>query len=358
MTLIEHVLDPLKLRSHVQQKLVAEQSNRFWKHIKIYNYGRSCQFDNTLWDEVTEQTRGLIVDWDSGEVLARPFRKFFNLGTGYRPETDRKNLPPFEPECTKKMDGSLGILWWHDGEPQIATRGSFGSAQSRWAEKFFKANYGFTWPDGWTPLFEIIYPGNRIVVKYEREEMVLLGMVNIATGEEMRHSELRKWAELNGCPIVELFNDKSIEELALEDNPNEEGYVITWKVKVKFIEYCRIHRLVTGLSPKGIWELMREGQNLEEEFATMPEHFRQWSDEWIDKFTMQYAQLEADAALAWLGKPDTADRKELAFYFTKYPFPIPHWCFAKLDGKDGSDAIWKAIRPKPEEAFDSAVVEV
>lgn len=88
---IEQLLDTDKLRSHIAEKLVAEQPNRTFGNIKIYNYGRKCQFDPNAWDDVTEKTRGLIVDWDDGEVLARPFRKFFNLGTGYRADEAAKS---------------------------------------------------------------------------------------------------------------------------------------------------------------------------------------------------------------------------------------------------------------------------
>lgn len=364
--LIENLLDVNLLHKHVENKLVTVQPNRWWKNIKIYNYGRKCHYDPTLWDSVTEQCRGLIVDWDTGEVIARPFRKFFNLGTSYRPETAREKLPILEPEVTKKMDGSLGVLWQYNNEPYIATRGSFGSAQARWATNYYKANYGNDWPNGWTPLFEIIYPENRIVVKYEREEMVLLGMVNIETGEEMPHRQLSEWAAKNHVPVVQLYNGKKLEELALEDVPNEEGYVLTWhlgnqspiKVKVKFIEYMRIHRLVTGLSPKAIWEMLREGQNLEEEFADMPEHFKQWADGHIDKLLGNYMDIEKQVNAVWSSRPSSDDRKELALYFTKHPSPIPSACFARLDGKDESESIWKACRPKPEDAFDAAVVEV
>lgn len=367
MTLIEQILDPQVLRQHVNEKIIGEQKNRWWGNVCIYNYGRKVQYDPALWNNVTELCRGLIVNWDSGEVLARPFRKFFNLETNYRPETHMSAIPAGLPEVTKKLDGSLGILWRYDNDTFIATRGSFGSSQSRWATKFFKEHYRDVFPSGWTPLFEIIYPENRIVVKYDREEMVLLGMVNIATGEEMPHAELAQWDEKCGCPIVELFNGKEIETMRWENTPNEEGYVLTWhkpadsplKLKVKFTEYQHIHRMVTGLSIKRIWELMREGITLEMEFGgDLPEHFTQWANVHVARIQGKYDSLLAAANEVWEKRPDTSDRKELALYFTQHEYPIPPVCFARLDGKDDTEAIWKSCRPKPEDAFATAVVEV
>lgn len=363
--LIEKLLNVDTLRAHIAAKLVSEQKNRWWSNVRVYTYGRTCQYDPTHWDDVTELCRGLVVDWSSGEVLARPFRKFFNIETSYRPETYKANLPQSEPEVTRKMDGSLGILFRYENEVQFATRGSFGSSQARWATKFFAHNYRDEFPHGWTPLFEIIYPENRIVLKYDRSEMVLLAMVNIETGEEMRHAELSHYAAKCGMPVVELFNGKAIDEMPLENTPNEEGYVLTWhregqsplKLKVKFSDYVRIHRMVTGLSLKAMWEMMRDGITMEQEFGDLPDHFKTWAEFHAGRIRSKYDEIVEDANVAWDSRPITEDRKELALYFQRYPNPIPSICFSRLDGKDESIAIWKACRPTPEAAFITAVVE-
>lgn len=363
--LIENLLNVDVLRAHIANKLISEQKNRWWSNIRVYAYGRTVQYDPSHWDRVTELCRGLVVDWNSGEVIARPFRKFFNLETSYRPETFKANLPATEPEVTRKMDGSLGILFRYENEVQFATRGSFGSAQARWATKFFAANYRDEFPRGWTPLFEIIYPENRIVLRYDRSELVLLAMVNIDTGEEMPHAELSHYSAKCGTPVVELLNGKSLDEMPLENTPNEEGYVLTWhqqgtsplKLKVKFSDYVRIHRMVTGLSLKAMWEMMRDGITLEQEFGDLPDHFKIWADLHIGRIKSKYSELLDEANIVWDARPVTDDRKELALYFKRFKNPTPSICFARLDGKDATVALWKACRPKPEEAFVTAVVE-
>jgi RNA ligase len=45
--------------------------------LTIWNYTEKVQYEG-LWDDVTLQTRGLVTD-DKGNVVARPFRKFFNI---------------------------------------------------------------------------------------------------------------------------------------------------------------------------------------------------------------------------------------------------------------------------------------
>ena len=123
--------------------------------LTIWNYTDKVQFEG-LWDETTLMTRGLVTDND-GNIVARPFKKFFNLDEG-------KYTPTEEFDVFEKMDGSLGILFNYDNQWVLATRGSFTSDQAiRGMEILKKYKYERLIP-GYTYLFEIIYPENRIVV--------------------------------------------------------------------------------------------------------------------------------------------------------------------------------------------------
>lgn len=121
----------------------------------IYNYTAKAQYD-WVWNEATEQCRGLIMD-GTGNVIARPFRKFFNLDEG-------TVLPLVPFEVAEKLGGSLGILYWVGDEPYIATRGSFESDQAVEAKRILDAKYrdaAMTLDRDLTYLFEIVYPGAR-----------------------------------------------------------------------------------------------------------------------------------------------------------------------------------------------------
>lgn len=166
---ISKLFDPKDLQAAVAEGLVNATLHPTGKLV-IYNYGPKAQFEDA-WTPVTMQCRGLIVNTATSEVVARPFRKFFNLNTERFPETKLENLPAdIEPEVTAKLDGSLGILY-PDPEsdlPAIATRGSFTSDQAIWATRWYRKNYhAAKWPDNYCPLFEIVYPENRIVCAYD-----------------------------------------------------------------------------------------------------------------------------------------------------------------------------------------------
>jgi RNA ligase len=47
--------------------------------LTIWNYTEKVQYEG-LWDEITSMCRGLVTD-DKG-IVARPFRKFFNIEEG------------------------------------------------------------------------------------------------------------------------------------------------------------------------------------------------------------------------------------------------------------------------------------
>jgi RNA ligase len=66
-------------------------SRRFhpeFPELAILNYTEKTAYEGK-WNEVTLKSRGLIYNTDTFEVLARPFKKFFNYGqtgcAGYRP---------------------------------------------------------------------------------------------------------------------------------------------------------------------------------------------------------------------------------------------------------------------------------
>lgn len=358
MKLTEY-LDEAKLCEHINNRVVNTQHHHY-APLVIYNYGQKAQFEN-IWDDVTCKTRGLIVDQSSGEIIARPFQKFFNLGTAWRPETDETNLPPMLPEITEKLDGSLGVLYRVNGACAIATRGSFASDQAAWASAWYsKILSKAKWPDGWTPLFEIIYPDNRIVVKYEWEGLALLGMVNIETGEEMPYLELEPIARHNDCKLVRRV-DSTIKECKAENTENAEGYVLTWnlghcpplKIKVKFLDYCRLHKLLTSISPKAIWVMLKAGQPFDELMDGTPSHYQEWVNYWKNGLQAAYGRIEQKAQMIYQSCPlpkdgvDKESRKALAEFFTMGDRKsVSGVLFKMLDGQPYDEVIWKMCRDK------------
>jgi RNA ligase len=118
--------------------------------LTIWNYSPRVQYERQ-WDVITTQCRGLVTN-SKGEIVARPFKKFFNYEE-HKPE----DLPNEEFVVYEKMDGSLGILFYYENEWILASRGSFTSEQSIKGTEMLKKYPLEKLDRNNTYLFEIIY---------------------------------------------------------------------------------------------------------------------------------------------------------------------------------------------------------
>lgn len=331
-------LSELALR--IEQKYISVQRHPT-EELYIYNYTPKAQFEK-LWDDLTLQCRGLILN-ASGEIKARPFRKFFNL---------EEHLPheiPNEPfEVYEKMDGSLGILYWIAGIPYMASRGSFDSDQARKATSLLHTKYAKSitlLEQDKTYLFEIIYPGNRIVVDYGAlEELVLLAVIDTKTGQDLALKEI-------GFPLVKRYDglqDLGLLKKLAEDN--REGFVLKFesgfRVKVKFEEYVRLHRILTGVSNQLIWEMLKNNTPLDAILERVPDEFYTWVKQTRQQLLVAYQTIEDQCKQEF---KVLEDRKTTALYFLTCRYPSI--LFAMLDGRDYSYSIWKLIKPRHEKPF-------
>ena len=310
----------------------------------IYNYTAKAQYDR-LWNETTLQCRGLIMD-SNYKLIARPFQKFFNLG-----EMENQIIPNLPFEVFEKLDGSLGILYFADNKPFIATRGSFTSDQAIKANELLNSKYKNSISKlnpNYTYLFEIIYPTNRIVVDYGTKELlVLTGIIETETASEIELTDI-------GFPIVRKYNGlNDISKLNdLEEN-NKEGFVIkfsnNYRLKVKFKEYKRIHKIVTQVSTIAIWEYLRENTSLNELLERVPDEFYDWVKITENELKIQFETIENQC------KKDfkiLEDRKQTALYFQKCAHQSV--LFAMLNEQNYADIIWKKIRPEHEKPFGNS----
>lgn len=309
--------------------------------LTIYNYTAKAQYER-VWNDETLMCRGLILG-ENNEVVARPFKKFFNL------EEVDGILPEGNFEITQKLDGSLGILY-HTETPRIATRGSFTSEQAVHATKVLNTRYAHVKFDpSITYLFEIIYPENRIVVNYgEKDDLILLAMIETDTGRDLPLQEI-------GIPLVKRYDGiKDFRELTKENKDNEEGYVVKFqngfRVKMKFPEYVRLHKLVTQVNAKVIWEMLRDGKPTKELLEKVPDEFYTWVKNTIGDLMGKKLAIKTECEMLFR---DLGDRKANAMFYqtTKYPSIL----FCMLDGKDYDQHIWKLIKPKAEKPFKQEI---
>jgi RNA ligase len=316
--------------------------------LTIWNYTEKVQYEG-LWDDTTLMCRGLVTN-SKGEIVARPFKKFFNMEEG-------KHTPTSEFEVYEKMDGSLGIFFYYNGEPIFATRGSFTSDQAiKGREILNKYNWQYGTYEGYTYLFEIIYPENRIVVDYNGlEELVVLGVIETATGRECKYDEM----DSEGFVLVKKYDGiKDYSTLKSMIANDAEGYVIRFsngdRMKIKGEEYLRLHKIMTNVSTTAIWEIMANGGDIDAILKDVPDEFYKKIKSYV--YTLKYGyyqywnQLGKTYDYFRFGKYGDKEveptKKEFA-EFIKDKHPIAKSImFAMWDGKDYDKIIWKALKPE------------
>lgn len=364
-----------KLEKYYQDGLLFKQVHPV-HDLTIWNYSPKVQYDR-LWDEITLQCRGLVTN-SEGEVIARPFKKFFNY------EEYLENAPHMIPnesfDVFDKMDGSLGILFNYKNEWILATRGSFTSDQAIKGKKILDNNYDTTelLPYN-TYLFEIIYPENRIVIDYGKEMLVLLGAFETKTGNEIPYESLAWYSEMCGYPLVKKYNGvtdySTLKSIVSND---AEGFVIRFKngfrMKIKGDEYCRLHKILTNVSNRDIWEYLKYDKPLDDILDKVPDEFYNWVRETIKDFQDKQEEIlgyviedfwEIDGKLIdeefKLGGDMVFDDREYAKKFAEYAKKkkYPHLLFLyrkeMLNPIRTVNAIWDMLYPEYQKPFKKDV---
>jgi len=320
--------------------------------LRIVNYTPRAQYERA-WTPELLQCRGLVFD-DQWQVVARSLPKFFNYEEHLGAEPVAGPLPQGPFTVTEKHDGSLGILFKWKGNVVLATRGSFHSEQAERGMEILKSFYGGTVgqhvDEEHTHLFEIIYPENRIVVNYgQREALVWLTSIRLADGIEVNH---RIGSDFGGNPSLRVHDP---EELRQRELKNAEGYVLRYntgqRVKIKFAEYVRLHRLVTGLSTTSVWEHLAAGGTMAQLLDPLPDEWMDWARNFAnelshEKTAIYYMTLAKKRdILRRIG--EEAVRKAYAAEVLKEDGQWRPLLFLALDGNlDALEKqIWKQVKP-------------
>lgn len=291
--------------------------SRHDRGLVLLNYTDACQHARA-WDDVTTACRGLILDPATGEVVARPFPKFFNWG-----EQDVK--PIAGPVLvTEKVDGSMGILYRLGDELALATRGAFASREAQRGTAMLRALPGVREvPHELTLLFEIVtVDGGSNMVKYDYEGLVLLGAVDRFTGAELPHPEVVALAGRLGVRTPIVFPHASLDEAltARVGLPaNFEGFVVRFadglRLKLKGEAYLAALRASAALSTGKVRDALAAGEAAYRalELKT-PEELRPDLERVAGELRARAEALRTRAEQTFARAPQGADRRSFAVW--------------------------------------------
>lgn len=170
-----------------EEFIVAE---RDFGHVINYVVAMADTFDMTGPDDlggaICRECRGLKFA-SNGEIAARPFHKFHNVGE--REETQPHVVDLSQPHAImEKLDGSMIHPMLVDGYIRWMTKMGITEVAMQ-AEEFIAKNTRYKDFAAWciseklTPVFEWCSPFNQIVLPYEEDQLTLLAVRHNITGE-------------------------------------------------------------------------------------------------------------------------------------------------------------------------------
>jgi T4 RnlA family RNA ligase len=300
----------------------------------ICNYN---QIESPKMHPVVRECRGLVLNYDSHEVVAKSFDRFFNWGE-VAEEMDDFDFADF---CVQsKEDGSLALLYHFDGEWRANTRGSFALDDMQfqsftWQQAICKAvgetnleDVGLPLNPKFTFVCEFCSPWNKVVRRYKKPVLYLLSAFDPQTLEELTLAQCDSFAHSAGMLRPTLYEFKSIEEIQkflqdqAENDPTYEGVVMRDKHghrwKIKSATYLGLHRIKGNdtFNPKHLLPFILAGE--EDELLTYFEEVREKFYEAKSRVLEEYiGVLEA-----WGDHHAIDDQKEFALSIkdqTGYP---------------------------------------
>lgn len=290
---------------------------------RILDYTRDCMFDR-VWNPATMRCRGLVVAPDD-TIVALPFTKFHNINEpgGLSLEDVVRRSERDRPVFTDKVDGSM-VLFWRDPLTQkirSSTRGSFTSDQAVAALEWMGSRLNSMDPD-WTLICEWVGPENRIVLRYDEPECIVLGVRHIVTKADypMLGSGLtvERIADQFGLRTAAVVDDHLNNLMASRSHVRGvEGWVGRFsdgtRFKIKTDEYMALHRVLTDFRPERVHEAMVDG-TYDALIRTLPEEFRPEAETWKSKIdaVVDHKVSSATSAFAQIRHHLDSSRKDFA----------------------------------------------
>lgn len=268
----------------IKNELEAEPLN-----IKVNEKGnlyicKYSQIDSDFTYKIVRQCRGIILEKGTNKVVAHAFDKFFNFGETLADKIDFENS-----SIQSKIDGSIIRCFYYNEKWQIATNGTIDAHDAETTDLITDKKYNFydlfldgleeqgiTFPEltkkltpEFTFIFEMVHPISRVVVKYDKPKVYLIGIRNNKTMKEIdtfdeKNEHVQKIISL-GIERPKTFSFASLDDTiatARELGDDQEGFVVRDKdfhrIKIKSRLYLQLHHLKGNgvLSRKRIWDVV------------------------------------------------------------------------------------------------------
>jgi RNA ligase len=327
-----NLFDLPTLEAECERRGVKLRTHPTIDRLKILNYKDEVVY-NKSWDNLNRKCRGLVVDVEHKEVMGHSFDKFFNMGE--MSESSYENLlEKGTPSVLEKLDGTMVTVFWdqYSNTWQAATRSESGNVYTEYA--LTKGLPPFLGQDEnvkkYTLIFELIDPDFRNVINYTKKGytpgLYLLGMRDRRTDRLLSRTEVEELR--NNSRDLQYFNlPKSYPFTTLNEIAEkakylpftEEGFVLWFPdftlVKVKSLDYLKIHRLLWEYSDDRVLEILQNNTEKEllEYLQGVPEEFSKDVLDVMEQAKRSQLEIAKEVYTIFAQAPKTS-RKDFALW--------------------------------------------
>lgn len=270
------IISEMKKHTFVQEKAMKSRP-----YISSYNFTKEAFF-NKEFDDISTKARGLFINNETNEVVARGYDKFFNVGENDIPMADPEFLKDNMKGAIKtyiKENGFLGILGYDSVEDELffASKSTCDSDFAGYFKDIFnntvtpenreRIKHDFK-KNNLCAVFEVNDPVNDPhIVEYDTSHIVILDIFKRELVlNRLDNKVLNKFGERYGIPVKGdgpafadvskflMFNNKVADENPLETKHKFEGFVAEdeignmIKIKLPYYNYWKqmrgiVHRI-------------------------------------------------------------------------------------------------------------------
>ncbi len=304
------------------------------------------------------ECRGLIFDTATGNLISRPYHKFFNVGE--REETNLDKIDLTQPHVVlEKLDGSMirpiptpeGFrLGTKAGITDVAMNAEYFVEDKPEYAKFIKSSFAC----GLTPIFEWCSRKNRIVVDYPDDQLILTAVRDLRSGNYIPYSQMVETGKNYDIPVVKAIagDDTDIEKIVdhIRKWDDGEGVVIRFEnghmVKIKADEYVLRHRSKEQInSEKNIIQVILN-DSVDDMIPLLTSEDVQRLKDFQQKFWCAVDEVSSDLTKIFKGGDMMyPDKKEFAVEFVnKMLLPIHRpFMFGMKQGKECKQLLTDSI---------------
>lgn len=227
------------------------------------------------WNRFALRCRGKVINMKTREIVSYPFDKFFNLNevsSTSEEKVEKALAEADEVTVTDKIDGSMIAVSRYKGKLLVTTNGEFNNIQIDLANALIDEMYPKfreSAPEGFTFIFELVHPGNKIIIDYGNEKaLYLLGVRDLTTKRLMRRTAVEGFAREYGFKMPASFDPKDLEDFKEEaltaKGAGREGWVFLassergqFMFKLKFAEYFTLAKIKAIPSLQKVYVLIQ-----------------------------------------------------------------------------------------------------